>query len=153
MKKYIHFVSEILELFVALLVLVGILISIAGLITHTDNFMELFVNTDHFREYLEQIFSLVIGIEFLQMLCKPNSDNVLETLIFLVARHMIVGETNSFQDFVSVISIALLCVLRRYMHNTREAREKKEEEMGEKDVSVSKKGIIGKLLEEIQDRM
>ena len=44
----------------------------------------------------------------------------MDVLIFLVARHMIVSETTPFEDFISVISIILLCVLRRYLHDTRE---------------------------------
>ena len=75
---------------------------------------------ESFRVYLDEIFVIVIGIEFLQMLCRPNSDNIMEVLIFLVARHMIVTETTAVEDFISVISIILLCVLRRYLHVTRE---------------------------------
>ena len=82
-------------------------------------------HTESFRTYLDQIFVIVIGIEFLQMLCRPNSDNIMEVLIFLVARHMIVSETTPFEDFISVISIILLCVLRRYLHDTREKAKDK----------------------------
>ena len=74
---------------------------------------------------MDQIFMLVIGIEFLVMLCKPNSENVIEVLIFLVARHMIVGETTPYQDFVSVVSVALLCVVRRYLRINNEKRDEK----------------------------
>lgn len=145
MRKYLHIACEILELGAAILVLIGILISGAGLIFNEHLFKEMFLNIGHFREYLEHILTLVIGMEFLQMLCKPNSDNVLETLIFLVARHMIVGETDPYQDFVSVISVALLCIVKRYLHNSREDREKREhgEEVLEKQKSENGlKGII-----------
>lgn len=80
-------------------------------------FEELLNDMTVFRHYLEKIFVLVIGIEFLEMLCHPNSDNVIQVLIFLVARHMIVGETTPYEDFVSVLSIAVLFVLRKYMHS------------------------------------
>ena len=82
---------------------------------------------------------LVIGIEFLEMLCRPSSENVIEVLIFLVARHMIVGDTTPYQDFVSVISVALLCVVRRYLRITEEDRkEKKILGLHEKDDSGKK---------------
>ena len=152
MRKYMHIISEILELAAAILVLIGILISGAGMILNGENFTKLFADVSYFRGYLENIFTLVIGMEFLQMLCKPNSDNVLETLIFLVARHMIIGETTSYQDFVSVISVALLCVLRRYLHNSREARAKKESDDSLSEKKEEKHGIEG-FLENIKDRM
>ncbi len=119
-KGSISKICELLELIVAFLVLVGIAFAICGLIKNFAIFQEIFNNTEMFRVYLDQIFVIVIGIEFLQMLCRPNSDNIMEVLIFLVARHMIVSDTTPMEDFISVISIILLCVLRRYLHVTRE---------------------------------
>jgi len=48
--------------------------------------------------FLEELFYIIIAIEFLKMLCKPNADTIIEVLIFLEARHMIIGETTSAQD-------------------------------------------------------
>lgn len=126
-KGNIAKICELLELVVAVLVLIGILLSICSLVKDFVIFKEILNHTESFRSYLDQIFVIVIGIEFLQMLCRPNSDNIMEVLIFLVARHMIVTDTTPFEDFISVISIILLCVLRRYLHDTRERAEAKAE--------------------------
>ncbi|MDE7017541.1 MAG: hypothetical protein K2P65_08205 [Lachnospiraceae bacterium] len=127
-KKAIQKISAILEQFVALMVLAGILLTIGSLLKDFAIFRALLDDVSVFQAYLEDIFMIVIGIEFLQMLCRPNSDNIMEVLIFLVARHMIVSETTPFEDFVSVISIILLCVLRRYLHNTRVKEQTQDEE-------------------------
>ena len=119
-KGSISKICELLELIVAFLVLVGIAFSICGLLKDFEIFRLMFKDIENFRVYLDQIFAIVIGIEFLQMLCRPNSDNIMAVLIFLVARHMIVSDTTPMEDFISVISIILLCVLRRYLHVTRE---------------------------------
>ena len=119
-KGSISKICELLELIVAFLVLVGIAFSICGLLKDFEIFRLMFKDIENFRVYLDQIFAIVIGIEFLQMLCRPNSDNIMEVLIFLVARHMIVSDTTPMEDFISVISIILLCVLRRYLHVTIE---------------------------------
>lgn len=119
-KKNIQKIGEILELLVAVLVLIGIILSVCSLIKDFAAFRILLDDTSAFKGYLDDIFVIVIGIEFLQMFCRPNSDNIMEVLIFLVARHMIVSTTTPYEDFVSVISIILLCVLRRHLHNTRE---------------------------------
>ena len=50
------------------------------------------------------------------MLCKPNAENSFEVLIFLVSRHMIIGNTSALDMFLSVVSIAILCVLRRLLN-------------------------------------
>ena len=124
--KGLQQICRILELVVAVFVLIGILAAIISLLK--DNlsiFGELLEDMTTFRHYLEKIFVLVIGIEFLEMLCHPTSDNVVQVLIFLVARHMIVGETTPFEDFISVLSIAVLFVLRKYMHtNNNPAKNK-----------------------------
>ena len=125
LKVTVHIICEVLEMIAAALMLVGILFSTCSLIRNVDLFRELLLDTSSFRGYMDQIFMLVIGIEFLVMLCKPNSENVIEVLIFLVARHMIVGETTPYQDFVSVVSVALLCVVRRYLRINTEKRDEK----------------------------
>lgn len=116
--KVLQQICRILELVVAVFVLLGIIMAIISLLKDDIKlFEELLNDMTVFRHYLEKIFVLVIGIEFLEMLCHPNSDNVIQVLIFLVARHMIVGETTPYEDFVSVSSIAVLFVLRKYMHS------------------------------------
>ena len=125
LKVTVHIICEVLEMIAAALMLVGILFSTCSLIRNVDLFRELLLDTSSFRGYMDQILLLVIGIEFLVMLCKPNSENVIEVLIFLVARHMIVGETTPYQDFVSVVSVALLCVVRRYLRINNEKRDEK----------------------------
>lgn len=117
--KWLHIICRILEVIVAAFVLIGIVLSIISLIKDDSHmFQELAHDTSAFHHYLEKVFTIVIGIEFLEMLCHTNSDSVIHILIFLVARHMIVGETTPFEDFVSVISIAVLFLLRKYMHRS-----------------------------------
>ncbi|MDE7285793.1 MAG: hypothetical protein K2N55_02965 [Lachnospiraceae bacterium] len=134
-KKYVHILCHALEMVTAVLMLIGLVFSFFSLIRNVELFQQLLKDTSVFREYMDQIFMLVIGIEFLVMLCRPNSENVIDVLIFLVARHMIVGDTTPYQDFVSVISVALLCVVRRYLRNNKENREeKKHADSGDKRI-------------------
>ncbi|MBD5547043.1 MAG: hypothetical protein HDQ97_06545 [Lachnospiraceae bacterium] len=124
-KKYIQILCGALEMVIAVLMLIGLAFSIFSLISNVELFQQLLTDTSAFREYMDQVFMLVIGIEFLVMLCRPSSENVIDVLIFLVARHMIVIDTTPYQDFVSVISVALLCIVRRYLRNNKENREEK----------------------------
>lgn len=131
-KKDIQRLCESLEMAVALIVLTGILLTILSLLSDFEIFRAMLRDTSQFKPFLEDIFVIVIGIEFLQMLCRPNSDNVMEVLIFLVARHMIIGDTTPFEDFISVISIGLLCVVRRYLHIAKEKEKEREREREQK---------------------
>lgn len=116
LEGFIQKICRILELIVAILVLIGIILTLFGVFKNNAIFHGLLGNTAAFKQYLDRVFMIVIGIEFLQMLCRPSSDNVIETIIFLVARHMIVSNDSPGQDFVSVISIVLLCFARQYLH-------------------------------------
>lgn len=127
-KKIMLMVCDMLELAAALLVLMGILLSTYSFLKNFDVFWDLLNDMSLFREYLAHIFVLVIGIEFLQMLCRPNADNIIEVLIFLVARHMIVYDTTTMDDFISVICIAILCIMRKYL---RTRGDKENDEGGE----------------------
>ena len=110
--KTIQKVCDILELIVAVLVAAGL---ICSLILYLPVGLELLLksgNTAEFLIFLEDMFSLVVGIEFIKMLCRPSADNVIEVLIFLTARHMIVGGSSSLDIFLSVLSVALLYGVR-----------------------------------------
>ncbi len=122
LEALIQKTCKILELMVAVLVMIGILFALVSFFKDGIVFRELLEDIDTFQQYLDKIFMIVIGIEFLQMLFRPSSDNVIEVLVFLVARHMIVVDTTPYEDFVSVISIAVLCVVRQYLRGAKETR-------------------------------
>ena len=109
-----------MELIVAVFVMLGIILALFALLKDGVVLLE---NIDTFQHYLDNIFLIVIGIEFLQMLFRPSSDNVIEVIIFLVARHMIVVDTTPYEDFVSVISIAVLCIVRQYLRKNEAKKE------------------------------
>lgn len=128
LKKNVQKVCETLELTMAVIVLAGVVLAIISLVKDVELIQSLLKDTAHFREFLVKVFAIVIGIEFLEMLCRPNSDNVMQVLIFLIARHMIVGETTPYEDFFSVLSVVILFLLSRYLH-----LGKKQEEEGDGD--------------------
>lgn len=114
-KRISNGVCYFLEAVMGLLVLIGILIAMVGIWPELSMLIQNKSSVEAFYEFLEHVFVIVIGIEFLKMLCRPNSDNVFETIIFLVARHMIITETTPMEDLVSTVSIVILCFMRRYM--------------------------------------
>ena len=115
-----NLICDILELVVACLVTIAILISLIKILPGFAHLLTASQIAEAFSEYLEELFSIVIGIEFLKMLCHPNSDNILETLIFLVARHMIINATTPFEDLVSTFTVVMLVGARRYLKHDKE---------------------------------
>lgn len=123
-RDFLYELCNYLELIMAVVVVAGIVIAALGLREEFLLFWSQRGHTGSFYVFLDAIFEIVISIEFLKMLCQPSADTVLEVLIFLVSRHMIIGDTSAFEDFVSIVSIALLLQLK----NTFRFRRRQEKE-------------------------
>ena len=115
LKHIMHKVCHWLELICAALMVVGIVLAVIGLLRETELFHGLITGGGEFMEYIERVLTIVVGIEFLEMLCQPTSENVIEILVILMARHMIVHETTPVQDLVTCVAIAILFILRRWL--------------------------------------
>lgn len=122
MKKLLHKTRNILfescnflELIMALIVLAAILVACCSL----GNSFLIYWNdryaNEAFLTFVGHVFNILIGIEFLKMLCQPSADTVLEVLIFLVARHMILDHTTVIENFLTIISIGILFAIKKYI--------------------------------------
>ena len=91
LSKRLLTICNAFEVIVSILVFLGI---VATLITYLiPGMLSLFhttTGTAHFLVYLEDIFNLVVGLEFMKLLCHITPDNIIEVLVILIARHMIV---------------------------------------------------------------
>lgn len=135
-KKWTTDICHVLELIVAIFVLIGVVMALISLVPTVGDFWQNRYETDSLMHFLERASAIVIGVEFMKMLCRPNADNILETIIFLVARHMIIVTTSTpMEDLISTISIILLCFMRRYLSvsKKRESLWPIKEEKEEKD--------------------
>lgn len=105
-----------LELIVAFFIIIAIVISLikagadlAGLWTALDD-------QTAFRSYLEVVFDIVIGIEFIKMLCRHDLSSVVEVLLFAIARQMIVEHMPMNQGLIGIIAISILFAVRKWLY-------------------------------------
>lgn len=110
-QKSLYEISFFLELLVAAFVIVLVLWFLFQL------FFQFFQNPagSDFTHFLEMALNIVIGIEFLKMLCRHNMDSVVEVMLFTLARHMIVTETGMLENLLCVAGAALLFVVRKFL--------------------------------------
>lgn len=106
---------DILELLMALLVLLATIVGIISLWEPFVEFVENRYDGTALLTFVGYVFSVVIAIEFLKMLSHPNVDTVLEVLTFLVARHMIIVHTTVIENFISIVCIALLFAMKKFL--------------------------------------
>lgn len=125
--------SEILERFMAVIVIIAVAVAIFSL---WEPFLDFYANrTDikAFQEFLARILDIVIGIEFFKMLCKPGTGTVLEVSMFCIARHMIVHDTSAVENLLTIIGIAIILLVKKFLQASWKPRRKKADAGNEKD--------------------
>lgn len=122
-RKWLYETGEAVELVMAGVVICAIFVAVIALIPEFIHYWDSRMQAGAFLEFVDAVLDIVIGIEFVKMLCKPNSKNIIEVLIFLISRHMIVQKTTAMEDLLAVISICILFFFRRFMDATKKDKE------------------------------
>ena len=65
------------------------------------------MNVDSLRNFLSNALSLVVGVEFVKMLCRHSAQTVVEVLMFATARQMVVEHLRTWETLIGVIAIAI----------------------------------------------
>ncbi len=120
LRKILDRISEVLELVMAAVVFASIVISILSLRIPFREFLKNCLAEGAFLEFMGYLLNIVIGIEFFKMLCGPGADTVLEVLMFVVARHMIVHDTSAVENLLTIVGIAIIFAVKKYLHTSWE---------------------------------
>ena len=115
-RSIIKKTADYLEIAVAILIGLALIYSTVRYIPRAWELLSSDRDPAVFLTFLEDLFNIVIGIEFIKMLTMPNSDNVIEVLIFLLARHMIIGASSAEDFLFSVLGIMILYATRMTLH-------------------------------------
>lgn len=114
-QKKLYQYTVYFEMFIGFIIVIAILITMFSLIM---GLKEMFLNPmeeDALNKFLGVAFNIIIGLEFLKMLCNSNLSTVVEVLLFALARQLIVEHTTVFENLIGVVSIAILFLIRKYL--------------------------------------
>ena len=73
------------------------------------------ISPKQFTEFLGNALTLLIGVEFVKMLAKHTAENLLEVLMFAIARQMVVEHLNMVETLIGVVAIAVIFAIRKYL--------------------------------------
>lgn len=73
------------------------------------------ITPEQFTQFLGNALTLLIGVEFVKMLAKHTAENLLEVLMFAIARQMVVEHLNMTETLIGVIAIAIIFTVRKYL--------------------------------------
>ena len=70
--------------------------------------------------YIQNILTIVVGLEFVRMLINLTPANILEVLIVAIARQIIASHDSGWSNLLAVLCIAGLFAIRKFLIPKRE---------------------------------
>ena len=107
--------SYMFELFISVVVGAAILLFGVRMVINTFNLAVNSQGADMLVKVLDDAIILAIGSELIKMLCKHTPETVIEVLAFALARQLIVGHAAPLENLITVVAIAVLFAVRRFL--------------------------------------
>lgn len=107
--------SYLFELFISIIVGIAIVILAVRLVVDTVNLSIYSDGVNSLVKILDDAIILAIGAELIKMLCKHTPETIIEVLAFALARQLIVGHAAPWENLITVIAIAVLFGIRRFL--------------------------------------
>ncbi len=116
-------VSYLFELLISVIVGVAILVFAVRLVIDMFDVSLYNGGAAALVTVLDDAIILAIGAELIKMLCKHTPETVIEVLAFALARQLIVGHAAPWQNLITVVAIAILFAVRRFLLNRHDMVE------------------------------
>ena len=114
-NELIYNTARYTEIMLSIVIIIVIALSGLRLILTTAGTSVMDMDTSFFTSFLSQALSLVVGVEFVKMLCRHSAQTVVEVLLFATARQMVVEHMDPVQTLIGVIAIAILFAIRKFL--------------------------------------
>lgn len=108
-------VSYLFELIISIIVGIAILMLSVRFVMDVFDFSVFSKGADALVVILDNAIILAIGAELIKMLCKHTPETVIEVLAFALARQLIVCHAASWENLITVVAIAILFAVRRFL--------------------------------------
>ena len=107
--------SYLFDLIISVVVGVAICLAAIRMIVDISSLDLLFDSESSLMTVLDNAIILAIGAEFIKMLCKHTPETVIEVIAFALAHHLIVGHGAPLDNFITVLAIATLFAVRKFL--------------------------------------
>lgn len=115
LNEIIYTISRYTEIVLSAVMLLVIITLIIPMIYNFVSIPLLDITPEQFTQFLGNVLTLLIGVEFVKMLAKHTAENLLEVLMFAIARQMVVEHLNMTETLIGVIAIAIIFTVRKYL--------------------------------------
>ena len=115
-RRILHIIERVIATVTLVVLLVALGLEIYNMFT-TAGYM-----TD-ISHYLQNVLTIVVGLEFVRMLIDTTPASILEVLTVAITRHVILSHDDPWSNLVSIASIAGLFAIRRFLIRRSELKE------------------------------
>ena len=115
LNEIIYTVSRYTEILLSAVILLVIVILIIPMVHNFITIPLLEITAEQFTAFLGDALTLLIGVEFVKMLAKHTAENLLEVLMFAIARQMVVEHLNMTETLIGVVAIAVIFSIRKFL--------------------------------------
>ncbi|PHV71940.1 hypothetical protein CS063_00240 [Sporanaerobium hydrogeniformans] len=113
--------SSYMEIFISVLLLVGISIATINLATELIGMSKVALASPDvtlpIEEYLATGLQLIIGVEFIKMIAKHTVGSAIDVLLFAIARKLVISHGSALDLLLGIIAIAILFIIKHYFGN------------------------------------
>lgn len=118
-----HFFRHILHFFERVVASITLIVLIVALAFEVYHLIADPTAMADINEFLHNILTIVVGLEFVRMLIDTTPANILEVLTVAITRHVILSHDDYWSNLVCIACIAGLFAIRRYLVPRSELKE------------------------------
>ena len=115
LRKFVASFASFIEIAISAIVLIAIAISAVHIIGDAFKLVGDADIHETFGIFLHHALDLIVGVEFIKMLCRHTPGSTIEVLLFAIARQMIVEHTSPIENLVTIVTIALIFAIRKFL--------------------------------------
>jgi len=107
-------ITYFFEMVIASALLIVIAIKIFEISSEMLGF-EIVIIKMNFEKILSAVLTLVIGVEFIKMLCKHTPKTVIDVLLFAIARYIVIYHDDTVDLLIGAVAIAGLFAAKKFL--------------------------------------
>ena len=107
-RNILHLIERIIAVMTLVVLLYMLGLEVYRMFTTAEYFTSV-------HNYLHNVLNIVVGLEFIRMLLDMTPANTLELLIVAISRHVILSHDDPISNVASVLCIAGLFAIRRFL--------------------------------------
>ena len=115
-RRILHVLEQIIAALSIIALVAALCVEVYSMFTTVGYF-------DDIGNYLHNILTIVVGLEFIRMLIDTTPANILEVLTVAITRHVILEHDDPWSNLACVACIAGLFAIRRFLIRRHELKE------------------------------